>query len=166
MTLNITPIGTIHTPFKDLSGMPIQPSGAIDVEGSVVLDREYEQGLNDIDGFSHIILLYHFHKSRNFDLMVTPFLDKTKRGLFSTRAPRRPNPIGLSIVRIVKRDGNVLVVKDIDVLNNTPLIDIKPYVPRFDIKDVTKTGWLEKTQADAATMSSDNRFIEKESGDS
>jgi len=160
--VTITPIGTIHTPFKQLSGMPIQPSGARGVKGTIELEKKYEQGLNDIEGFSHIILLYHFHKSKDFDLMVTPFLDNTKRGLFSTRAPRRPNPIGLSIVRVVKRDGNLLVVKDIDVLDKTPLIDIKPYVPKFDIKEVTQSGWLESTQDTARSLKSDNRFIEKE----
>lgn len=160
MSLTITPIGVIRTPFKALSGMPIQPSGALDVQGTIVLDKAYEQGLEDIQGFSHIILLYHFHKSKDFELVVTPFLDTKKRGLFSTRAPRRPNPIGLSIVRVVKREGNVLTIKDIDVLDETPLIDIKPYVPQFDKKSNTRAGWLEKAQQKAETMSSDNRFVE------
>ncbi len=162
MNLTITPIGIIRTPFKKRSGMPIQPSGARDVEGTIVLDKAYEQGLNDIDGFSHIILLYHFHKSKGFDLMVTPFLDTTQRGLFSTRAPRRPNPIGLSIVRVKKRNGNVLTVADIDVLDKTPLIDIKPYVPQFDKKAGAKAGWLEIAQKKAETMASDSRFVESE----
>lgn len=162
MTFSIHPIGVIRTPFSDLSGMPIQPSGAKGVKGTIELEKKYEQGLNDVDGFSHIILLYHFHKSKDFDLMVTPFLDKTRRGLFSTRAPRRPNPIGLSIVRVVKRQGNVLTIKDIDVLDGTPLIDIKPYVPQFDIKTEPRAGWLEESQKKAQTMSSDSRFVEKE----
>ena len=162
MIFAIHPIGIIHTPFSTLSGMPIQPSGAKGVKGTIELDKEYEQGLNDIEGFSHIILLYHFHKSKDYDLMVTPFLDTTTRGLFSTRAPRRPNPIGLSIVRVVKREGNLLTVKDIDVLDKTPLIDIKPYVPKFDIKTDTRAGWLEKSQKKAETIASDNRFVEKE----
>ncbi len=162
MTVSIHPIGVICTPFKELSGMPIQPSGARGVKGTIELEQKYEQGLNDIEGFSHIILLYHFHKSKEYDLMVTPFLDTRQRGLFSTRAPKRPNPIGLSIVRVAKRDGNLLVVKDIDVLDNTPLIDIKPYVPQFDIKTDTRAGWLEESQKKAQTLSSDNRFIEKE----
>lgn len=160
MTLTIIPIGTVYTPFKTLEGMPIQPSGAKDIEGTVVLDEAYEQGLEDIQGFSHIILLYHFHRSRDYTLMVTPFLDKQKRGLFSTRAPRRPNPIGLSIVRLVKREKTVLTVRDIDVLDGTPLIDIKPYVPKFDVKEVAASGWLEKTQENAGSMKSDDRFIE------
>ena len=161
MTLTIEPIGTIHTPFKDLEGMPIQPSGAKDVSGTVLIDPRYEQGLKDLDGFSHIILLYQFHHSKGYNLLVTPFLDNTKKGLFSTRAPRRPNPIGLSIVRLIKRDQNQLSIKDIDVLDGTPLLDIKPYVPQFDVKEVTASGWLEKTQNNARFMKSDDRFIEE-----
>jgi tRNA-Thr(GGU) m(6)t(6)A37 methyltransferase TsaA len=159
MEFRITPIGTIHTPFDDLEGMPIQPTGAASVQGTIVMDKEYEQGLNDLEGFSHIILLYHFHRSKGYKLMVKPFLDDNKRGLFSTRAPKRPNPIGLSIVRLMKRDGNKLYIKDIDVLNGTPLIDIKPYVPGFDTKEVTSIGWLEKGHEKAISLKSDDRFI-------
>ena len=158
--MQISPIGVIKTPFNDLKGMPIQPSGAKDIEGTLVINQEYEQGLSDIQGFSHLILLYHFHQSTGYDLMVTPFLDTQKRGLFSTRAPRRPNSIGLSIVELTGREKNRLFVKGIDVLNNTPLIDIKPYVPKFDVKEVTSTGWLEEAQKKAATMKSDDRFVE------
>lgn len=160
MTLSIIPIGTIHSPFKKLSGMPIQPSGAKGAEGTIILDPKYQEGLSDLEGFSHIILLYHFHQSKGFELMVTPFLDNTRRGLFSTRAPRRPNPIGLSIVRLKARKENRLAILDIDVLDGTPLIDIKPYVPGFDIKKVTAAGWLEKTQEKAGSTRSDNRFID------
>lgn len=157
--MKISPIGLISTPFKDPSGMPVQPAGARDIPGTIVVDTAYEKGLTDIEGFSHLILLYHFHKSSGFDLMVTPFLDKVKRGLFATRAPRRPNPIGLSVVRLVSRKGRVLKILDIDVLNNTPLIDIKPYVPAFDIREVSSSGWLEKGQDRAVSLKSDNRFI-------
>ena len=157
--MEFSPIGTIETPFKDREGMPIQPSGAKGIKGKIHIDPAYEEGLADIDGFSHIILLYHFHESKGFDLMVTPFLDKTQRGVFSTRAPRRPNAIGLSIVRLMSRKGSVLEIQDIDVLDNTPLIDIKPYVPGFDTKTVTSTGWLEKTQEKAQNMKSDTRFM-------
>jgi tRNA-Thr(GGU) m(6)t(6)A37 methyltransferase TsaA len=159
MSINITPIGTIETPFNDLKGMPIQPSGAAQVQGTIVLDKAYEQGLSDLEGFSHIILLYHFHQSTGYSLIVTPFLDDQKRGLFSTRAPRRPNPIGLSIVRLIKREGNRLTIEGIDVLNGTPLIDIKPYVPGFDAKDVTAIGWLEKSHEKATSLKSDDRFV-------
>jgi tRNA-Thr(GGU) m(6)t(6)A37 methyltransferase TsaA len=159
MSFMVSPIGTIHTPFDDLKGMPIQPSGAVDVIGTIVVDKEFEQGLNDLEGFSHIILLYHLHQSKGFNLMVKPFLDNQKRGLFSTRAPRRPNPIGLSIVQLIKREGNELTVKGIDVLDNTPLIDIKPYVPGFDAKEVTAVGWLEKNYQNAVSLKSDDRFV-------
>lgn len=159
MSFCINPIGTIHTPFEHLEGMPIQPSGAALVQGTIVMAKEYEQGLNDLEGFSHIILLYHFHRSDGYELMVKPFLDDQKRGLFSTRAPRRPNPIGLSIVRLINREGNQLTVEGIDVLNGTPLIDIKPYVPGFDTKTVTAIGWLEKRHEKAAHVKSDARFM-------
>ena len=149
----------IQTPFDDLEGMPIQPLGAAEVQGTIVIDSEYEQGLNDLDGFSHIILLYHFHQSKGYKLMVKPFLDDQKRGLFSTRAPKRPNPIGLSIVRLIKREGNRLIIKGIDVLNATPLIDIKPYVQGFDTKAVTAIGWLEKSHDKASVLKSDDRFV-------
>ena len=158
--MHLSPIGTIQTPFNDRNGMPIQPTGAIDVKGQLIIKPEYKEGLSDIEGFSHLILLYHFHESDGFDLMVTPFMDTVQRGLFSTRAPRRPNPIGISIVRLVSREENILHVADIDVLNNTPLIDIKPYVPGFDAKtENVRSGWLETNQTKARTMTSDDRFI-------
>ncbi len=157
--MQISPIGMIKTPFNDLKGMPIQPSGARDIQGTIEIHPEYEQGLRNVEGFSHIILLYHFHKSTGYDLMVTPFLDNKERGLFSTRAPRRPNPIGLSIVELLGRQGPRLFIKGIDVVNNTPLIDLKPYVPEFDIKQVTATGWLEKGRENVSMAKSDDRFI-------
>jgi len=159
MSINITPIGIIETPFDDLKGMPIQPSGADKIQGTIVIDKEYEEGLSDLERFSHIILLYHFHKSKGYNLMVKPFMDDQQRGLFSTRAPRRPNPIGLSIVRLIKIEGNRVTIEGIDVLNGTPLMDIKPYVPSFDIKDVTAVGWLENRQEQVASLKSDGRFI-------
>lgn len=159
MSITITPIGIIQTPFNDLKGMPIQPSGAADVQGTIIINREYEQGLSDLEGFSHIILLYHFHQSQGYNLMVTPFMDDQKRGLFSTRAPKRPNPIGLSIVQLIKREKNKISIKGIDVLNGTPLIDIKPYVPGFDAKEVTKLGWLDKNYKKSESLKSDDRFI-------
>ena len=159
MSMTIKPIGIIETPFNDLKGMPIQPSGAADIQGTIIINKEYEQGLSDLEGFSHIILLYHFHQSQGYNLMVTPFMDDQKRGLFSTRAPRRPNSIGLSIVHLIKREKNRISIKGIDVLNGTPLIDIKPYVPGFDAKDVTKLGWLDKNYKKSESLKSDDRFI-------
>ncbi|MEN8212102.1 MAG: tRNA (N6-threonylcarbamoyladenosine(37)-N6)-methyltransferase TrmO [Thermodesulfobacteriota bacterium] len=159
MDINITPIGIIETPFDELKGMPIQPSGADKIQGTIILDKEYEEGLSDLEGFSHIILLYHFHQSKGYNLMVKPFMDDKQRGLFSTRAPRRPNPIGLSIVQLCKIENNRISIQGIDVLNGTPLIDIKPYVPKFDEKEVTAIGWLEGKQEHVVSVKSDNRFF-------
>ena len=161
MAISITSIGIIQTPFKDIDGMPIQPSGAIDVPGQLVLDPQYEEGLCDLDGFSHLILLYHFHLSKGYRLMVKPFLDTVQRGLFSTRAPRRPNPIGLSIVRLDRIAGRILHVLDVDMVNGTPLLDIKPYVPAFDVRSDARAGWLERSQERSTALKSDQRFREK-----
>lgn len=139
--MKVEPIGLIHTPFKVRKGMPIQPfqSRAI---GRVEVFKKYQEGLKDIEGFSHIILIFRFHKSRGFKLIVKPFLDDKLRGLFSTRAPRRPNQIGISVVKLLSRKNNILTVKGIDALDKTPLLDIKPYVPEFAAKTKVKIGWL------------------------
>ena len=123
MSIEYEPIGIIHTPFTDLEGMPIQPAGASGGKGTVEILPEYAEGLADLDGFSHIVLLYHFHRSTGFKLRVTPFLDDQPRGLFATRAPKRPNPIGLSVVKLVKVEGPVVRVENVDVLDGTPLLD-------------------------------------------
>lgn len=154
------PIGVIRTPFKELEGMPIQPRGAQSVQGEVVVDAAYVEGLKDVDGFSHLILIYQFHRSKGFDLTVKPFLDDRKRGVFATRAPRRPNAVGLSIVTLIDRTANVLQVGNIDVADKTPLLDIKPYVPAFDCPEVTAIGWLEGKADHCRVMTSDNRFVE------
>jgi tRNA-Thr(GGU) m(6)t(6)A37 methyltransferase TsaA len=161
MSINFSPIGVIHSPYTDLTGMPIQPSGANDVVGTIVLDPQYEPGLKDLDGFSHLILIYHFHRSKGFQLTVEPFLDTMPRGLFATRAPRRPNPIGLSIVRLLKVEKNKLTVQGVDVLDETPLLDIKPWIPAFDIQGEVRVGWMEEKQQNAQTIKSDDRFVEK-----
>jgi tRNA-Thr(GGU) m(6)t(6)A37 methyltransferase TsaA len=152
------PIGTIHTPFKSLEGMPIQPKGGRDIEGVIKVDRKYEEALSDLEGFSHIILIYHLHLSRGYSLKVTPFLDTAKRGVFATRAPRRPNPIGVSLVRLKKVKGNKVYVKDIDIADGTPLLDIKPYVGEFDHAGDTRAGWLEGKARRARCHTSDKRF--------
>ena len=160
MAISVTSIGIIQTPFKEIAGMPIQPSGARDVPGQLLLDPQYEEGLCDLDGFSHLILLYHFHLSKGYSLMVKPFLDTVQRGLFATRAPRRPNPIGLSIVRLNRIDGRILHLLDVDMLDGTPLLDIKPYVPTFDIRSDARAGWLEQSQERSTSLKSDQRFRE------
>lgn len=158
MQFTFTPIGIIHTPFEDIEGMPIQPSGARDVQGQIIIGEQYADGLDDLDGFSHLILLYVFHKSEGFDLKVKPFMDTEYRGVFACRAPRRPNPIGLSVVRLVQRQNNILHIEGIDVLTGTPLLDIKPYIPSFDFVQTQSIGWLEGKDYQAEIMKSDRRF--------
>jgi len=158
MNIQLSPIGTIQSPFKKPEGMPIQPTGAKDIRGQVIIERAFVEGLSDLDGFSHIILLYFFHHSKGYDLRVKPFMDNERRGLFSTRAPRRPNSIGLSIVRLLGLEGNVLQIQGVDILDGTPLLDIKPYVPKFDSVKTLSTGWLEKNAVKSETMRSDKRF--------
>jgi len=157
-----SPIGTIRSPFTDIANMPIQPSGARGVKGTIEVSEEYAGGLSDIEGFSRIILLYDFHACDSCQLTVTPFLDKATHGIFATRAPCRPNTIGLSIVRLTGRSGRILEVEDIDVLDDTPLLDIKPYVPAFDCYPDERSGWLEKNGHRAASFQSDGRFRSQE----
>ncbi|MBU7004494.1 MAG: tRNA (N6-threonylcarbamoyladenosine(37)-N6)-methyltransferase TrmO [Theionarchaea archaeon] len=157
--LILIPIGSIRTPFDDIEGMPIQPGGAADILGRVEVKPEYMEGLKDLEGFSHIILIYQFHRSRGFSLQVHPFLDDEARGVFSTRAPRRPNPIGFSVVELTRVDGWILHVRGIDVLDGTPLLDIKPYVPDFDTPRATRIGWLEGKTGKSRETRADDRFM-------
>ncbi|MBI5550243.1 MAG: tRNA (N6-threonylcarbamoyladenosine(37)-N6)-methyltransferase TrmO [Desulfobacterales bacterium] len=156
--ITLLPIGTIHSPYRSIEEMPIQPIGDGSAQGTVVLEAAYADGLEDIEGFSHLILIYQFHRVRGFDLKVKPFLDDQTHGLFATRAPRRPNPIGLSVVPLLSREGNVLLVDKLDVLDGTPLLDIKPFVPDFDSPMVTSIGWLTGKMRRAKQMRSDDRF--------
>lgn len=156
--IEFQPIGVIHTPFKERAGMPIQPSGGRGVQGMVEVYPEFREGLSDLDGFSHIILLYCFHRIEGFKLRVVPFLDTRTRGLFSTRAPTRPNPIGLSVVRLLGIEDGVLQIENVDILDGTPLLDIKPYVPEFDVQRGISTGWLEEVGKKVSKKRSDNRF--------
>ncbi|MEJ2215881.1 MAG: tRNA (N6-threonylcarbamoyladenosine(37)-N6)-methyltransferase TrmO [Gemmatimonadota bacterium] len=158
MTIEFSSIGIIHSPFTELEGMPIQPAGAAGVKGTVEVFPEFRAGLRDLDGFSHVILLYHLHRSRGFDLRVVPFLDAEPRGLFATRAPRRPNAIGLSVVPLERIEDGLLHVRNMDILDGTPLLDIKPYVPEFDADTEVRTGWLEKTGKAVRNRRSDERF--------
>jgi tRNA-Thr(GGU) m(6)t(6)A37 methyltransferase TsaA len=158
MKIEFEPIGIVRSPFVDLEGMPIQPTGAVGVKGTIEVFERFRPGLKDLDGFSHIILLYHFHKSRGFNLEIVPFLDSKPRGLFATRAPKRPNPIGLSVVQLEKMENGVLYIRNVDILDGTPLLDIKPYVPEFDAQKNARTGWLEKAGKTASSQKSDDRF--------
>jgi tRNA-Thr(GGU) m(6)t(6)A37 methyltransferase TsaA len=142
--VQLAPIGIIHSPYTQKVGTPIQATFAEEGKGTIELFPQYKAGLKNLRGFSHIILIYHFHESKGYSLLCRPFLDNVKRGVFATRAPRRPNPIGLSIVRLHTIKDNVLHVSSLDILDGTPLIDIKPYIPQFDVAASTKVGWFEK----------------------
>ena len=158
MTIQFEAIGVIHSPFKELEGMPIQPGGATDVRGTVEVFEPYREGLDDLDGFSHIYLIYHFHLSQGYRLHIIPFMDDVERGLFSTRAPKRPNPIGLSIVALDGVESGLLHIRNVDVLDGTPLLDIKPFAPEFDAQENVRTGWLEKAGRSVSGKRSDDRF--------
>ncbi|HKJ82159.1 MAG TPA: tRNA (N6-threonylcarbamoyladenosine(37)-N6)-methyltransferase TrmO [Ignavibacteriaceae bacterium] len=151
-------IGIIRTPFKKIEGMPIQPGGSEGNRGTIELKEEYTGGLSDLDKFSHIFLIYHFHKSSGFKLSVIPFLDNKPHGLFATRAPKRPNPIGISVVRLLNIKGNILTVENVDMLDGTPLLDIKPFVSQFDIHEIDSNGWLSDIPGYKGTIKSDTRF--------
>ena len=154
--MKVTPIGIIHSPHQHADGTPIQAALAAGVEGTVEVFEEFAAGLKDLAGFDRIWLVYWFDRAGPAQLVVTPYLDTTPRGLFATRAPARPNPIGFSPVRLLGITGRCLRVADLDVLDNTPLLDIKPYVPRFDRFDVTRCGWLDA--ASAKDCLADDRF--------
>jgi len=155
--MRLHPIGVIRTPFHEQKGTPIQAALASGAEGTVEVDPAYEPGLADLDGFSHITLVYLFHLCDGFDLHVTPYLDQAQRGLFATRAPRRPNPIGISTVRLLAVQANILRVADVDMLDGTPLLDIKPFVPDFDHRTDVRAGWY-GTLARTPDARADARF--------
>ena len=154
-------IGIVHSPYKKPHGTPIQTSAAQDVEGIVELLPKYSEGLEDLEGFSHIILIYHFHLSKEYSLKVKPYLDDKSHGVFATRAPSRPNSIGISIVRLTKIEGNVLHIKEVDILDGTPLLDIKPYVAEFDVRKVLKKGWLKGKVCNLRKVKADGRFAKQ-----
>jgi tRNA (adenine37-N6)-methyltransferase len=152
------PIGIIHTPYTDITGMPIQPTGARGIRGSVGIFSEYAEGLMDLEGFSHLFLIYSFCRCPSYQLTVTPFLDTTPRGVFATPAPRRPNAIGLSTVRLIEVNGTTLVIEDVDILDGTLMLDLKPYVPAFDSFPDASSGWLQQSSKRAESFRSDERF--------
>jgi tRNA (adenine37-N6)-methyltransferase len=156
--INYQPIGVIRTPHQEAVGTPIQPSGAAGVLGVIHLLPELAPGLKDLDGFSHVMLIYHLHHSQGFNLEVIPYMDTQPRGVFATRAPRRPNPIGFSVVRLLGIRGTEMDVEGVDMLDGTPLLDIKPFVPDFDAPPVERTGWLEQNSHRARGLSADGRF--------
>ena len=152
------PIGIIRTPFLDAEGMPIQATAAVGVPGRIEIDAEFVEGLADLDGFSHLILVYHLHRVSAARLTVTPFLDDRPHGIFATRSPARPNPIGLSTVRLVAITGSTLEVEDVDMVDGTPLLDIKPYVPAFDERHDVRVGWFTDRLGGLPEARADDRF--------
>ncbi len=159
MKWNIQKIGIIKTPWKSIENMPIQPLGAEGITGHIELFDKYIEGLKGIEGFSHIILLYKLHKVTDYNLIVTPFMDKTSKGIFATRAPKRPNAIGISTVELLKVEGNILHISGVDMLNESPLLDIKPFYEKFDNRFNTRQGWLhEKELKSIKETKSDGRF--------
>jgi len=158
-SLNLTMIGEINTPWTTIENMPIQPHGAEGVAGTIKIYDEFVEGLTDIEGFSHLILLYKLHKVTDYELSVIPFMDKQHRGIFATRSPKRPNAIGISTVELIRREGNLLYISGVDMLNGTPLFDIKPFYEKFDNRFNTRQGWLEnKDEEQIMTTRSDKRF--------
>ncbi len=149
-------IGVIRTPFAEQRETPIQPVYAQGVRGALELDPEYEEALRDLDGFERIWVLYAFDRARAFEPLVVPYRDQVPRGLFATRAPSRPNPVGLSVFRLLGIEGAVVRVADVDVLDGTPLLDIKPYVPAFDAFPDAAAGWLDA--AGTGRTRADRRF--------
>jgi len=156
--VNYKPIGTVHSPFRRPQNVPIQSIAAEGIKGTIEVSREYVEGLKDIDGFSHIFLIYHFHLSRDYSLIFKPYLDENPHGVFSTRAPSKPNPIGISIVRLMKIEDNILHIQDVDIVDGTPLLDIKPYVPKFDQRKTARIGWLKNKINGIPIIRDDGKF--------
>jgi tRNA-Thr(GGU) m(6)t(6)A37 methyltransferase TsaA len=148
----------VHSPFKEPKNVTIQAVAAKGITGTIEIYPEYSEGLRDLEGFSHIILLYHFHRIKDSSLMVKPFLDNKQHGVFATRSPARPNKIGISIVQLNGIENNILQIQDIDILDGTPLIDIKPYVPKFDCRKTAKIGWFSDKISKLETTKDDGRF--------
>lgn len=153
-----TPIGVVRSPFTTTQGMPIQPTVAREVTAEVVIDAAFAEGLADLEGFSHIYLIYVFHRAGPTRLKVVPFIDTVARGLFSTRAPNRPNPIGLSLTRLIGRTDNILHIAGVDILDGTPVLDIKPYVPALQPDGDVRIGWMEGRTGAIAGPSADARL--------
>lgn len=148
--ITLKPIGIIHSGHTDMDETPIQPAYAGGCTGQAEIFPEFEEGLRDVEDFSHIYLLYHFHRAGPPMLTVKPYLQDIERGVFATRSPRRPNGIGLSVVELVRREGNVLYLDGVDILDGTPLLDIKPYTAKFDCIATKRNGWQDEVDDDTA----------------
>jgi len=141
--IKLNPIGVVHSPFKEPSGVPKDSIDGMNYQGTVEIFPQYKDGLKDLDGFSHIIILFYFHKSEYYHLISKPYLDDHPRGVFATRSPHRPNLIGLSVVKLLRIDENIIYVRGIDMIEGTPVLDIKPYIPEFESNEGIIIGWLE-----------------------
>ena len=146
----LRPIGYLRSEHTDPKKTPIQPVYAKGCPGRAEILPEYEEGLQDLEAFSHIYLIYYFHKAGPLQLTVKPFLEDVDHGVFATRHTRRPNPIGFSLVRLVKRDGSILILEDVDILDGSPILDIKPFVPRFDYREDVRAGWQDDVSEGSA----------------
>lgn len=163
MTFELQQIATIRSPFCSLVDMPVQPKGAKEIYATIDFKEEYREGLKDLDGFSHVYLIYYFHKVKEPKLSVIPFNDKTHtpRGVFSTRTPMHPNSIGLSVVELISVKDNIVTIKGVDILDRTPLLDIKPYIENFDkVEGETRSGWMISSQEEVVKKTSDDRFVQ------
>lgn len=158
--ITFTSIGVIRSNFKQASGTPIQAGAAMDIASSIEIFDEFKEGLSDLQGFSHLILLYYFHLTNGFLLKVVPFLDSEERGVFATRAPRRPNSIGFTVVELTGIKGNIIHFSGTDMIDGTPVLDIKPYVPIFDQREECRIGWLEGNTHKLPSLKDDGRFTE------
>jgi tRNA (adenine37-N6)-methyltransferase len=160
-TLTYKPIGVVHSQFKEPINVPIQAAASDGAVGTIEVYPQYAEGLTDLEGFSHLILLYHFHLVKAGSLMVKPFLDDKLHGVFATRSPARPNPIGISIVQLIEIKANILHIQDIDIIDGTPVIDIKPYVPELDCRKTEKIGWFNGKISKLASTKDDGRFCKE-----
>jgi tRNA (adenine37-N6)-methyltransferase len=152
------PIGVVYSPFKEPKNVPIQASASKGTKGSIEVNPTYAEGLKDLEGFSHIILLYHFSLVKTCSLLVKPFLDDNLHGVFATRSPARPNAIGISTVRLIRIQNNMLYIQGVDILDGTPLLDIKPFVPKFDCRRTNKIGWFSDKISKLKETTDDGRF--------
>ena len=163
MTFELKQIATVSSPFCDLVNMPVQPKGAKEVYATIKFKEKYKEGLKDLDGFSHVYLIYYFHKVKEPELSVIPFNDKTHtpRGVFATRTPMHPNSMGLSVVELVKVEENIVTIKGVDILDGTPLLDIKPYIENFDkVEGEVRSGWMKSSKEEVTRKKSDDRFVQ------
>jgi len=157
-TITYSPIGVVRSPFTTLAGMPIQTVAAAAIAATIELEPSYAAGLRDIDAFSYLLIISHLHLMQGYALEVTPFMDTQTHGVFATRSPRRPNPIGLSIVRLVRVEGATLHIEEVDLVDGTPVLDIKPYVPQLDDRAAERIGWFAANVHKVYAVRADDRI--------